>query len=420
MADVRPFRPLRPRDDLAGEVITPPYDVLTEAEARALARNPNSFIHVTRPEVDLPEGAPYDSEEAYARARENLDALRARGVLVEDAEPTYILYGQTMGSHHQVGVIAACSVAEYDAGRIARHELTRPDKEDDRVKHMEAVEAQTGLVFLAHAPSEALRAVVSRVAARPPAWEVRTEDGVWHRTWRPEPGEMEQIRAALPHIPKLYIADGHHRSAAASRVHQRRGDAASAWFMAGLFPWDQLQVLAYNRVTRDLGDLDEQQFFEALHERWHVEPGVGPDPEGEGDIRMFMRGRRERAPGGGERTAPPQWYRLTLREAYRSDDPVDRLDCAALQTHLFEPLLGIHDPRGTGRIEFVGGIHGPEELARRVEDPTRGDAVAFRLYPVRMERLVAVADAGRMMPPKSTWFEPKLRSGVAVRRFDGA
>lgn len=397
MADVRPFRPLRPRDDLAVEVIAPPYDVLTEAQARALATNRKSFVRVTRSEVDLPEGSDAHGDAAYATARANLDRFREDGVMVLDEEPTYLLYGQTMGEHTQIGVIAACSVAEYDAGDIAKHEYTRPDKEDDRTHHMEVLDAQVGLVFLAHPPSEALSAAIGRITASPAAWEVTTEDGVVHRTWRAPAGEVEAIRDAFAAIPRLYIADGHHRSAAASRVHASRGDDASAYFLAGLYPSDRLQVLAYNRVVHDLYGNSPEGFLAAVGERWDVEAGTSDTPEARGDVRMYLDGT---------------WYGLTLKAEHRSTDPVAGLDCSALQDHLLGPLLGIDDPRRSTRITFVGGIHGPAELARQVNG---GKAVAFHLFPTGLDQLFEVADAGEVMPPKSTWFEPKLREGVAVR-----
>lgn len=397
MADVRPFRALRPRDDLAGRVIAPPYDVLTEAQAREIARNRDSFVRVTRSEVDLPDGTDPHGDAAYAMARTNLDAFRAEGRLVLDDEPTYVLYGQTMGTHTQIGVIGACSVAEYDDGRIAKHEYTRPDKEDDRMHHMEVLDAQVGLVFLAHPPSPALAAIVARIASAPPAWEVTTEDGVTHRTWRAPKSEIAGIQAAFAAIPRLYVADGHHRSAAASRVHARRKDEASAHFVAGLYPSDRLQILAYNRVVHDLNGRTPETFLAELGRSWSVEAGVSNTPARRGDVRMRLGDR---------------WYRLELKPSLVSTDPVGKLDCSAVQDHLLGPILGIDDPRRSTRITFVGGIHGPAELERHV---AAGAAVAFHLFPTGLDQLFEVADAGNVMPPKSTWFEPKLREGVVVR-----
>lgn len=399
MADVRPFRALRPQDALAGEVIAPPYDVLSDADARALAENRNCFVRVTRAEVDLPLGTDPHAESAYAKARDNLLAFRESGVMVLDDAPTYLLYGQTMGDHTQIGVLAACSVDEYDRGDIAKHEFTRPDKEDDRTHHMEVINAQVGLVFLAHRPHAGLTAVVARIGASKPAWEVTTEDGVVHRLWPAPLNEVEAIRAAFAQIPRLYIADGHHRSAAASRVHANRGTDQSAYFLAGLYPSDRLQVLAYNRVVHDLNGLDNEAFMAALGKSWDITSGVSDTPTERGDVRMYIDGL---------------WHKLTLKSALVSTDPVKGLDCAAVQDHLLGAILGIDDPRRSTRISFVGGIHGPSALKDAVDT---GKAVALHLFPTGLDQLFEVADAGKVMPPKSTWFEPKLREGVAVRRL---
>ncbi len=399
MADVRPFRALRPRDDLAADVIAPPYDVLTEDEARAISVNPRSFVRITRSEVDLaPESDPH-GEAAYRKARENLDAFVTQGILVEDPAPTYHLYGQVMGDHAQVGILAAASVAEYDDGRIARHEYTRPDKEDDRTHHMDVLDAQVGLVFLAFRPTERLSRLLTELSSVAPAWEVTTDDGVIHRLWPVPVERVDDVRAALAALDRLYIADGHHRSAAASRIHAGRGSDASAYFLAGLYPSDRLQVLAYNRVVHDLNGHTPESFLDAVGQVYEVHPD-GPDaPTARGEVAMYLSGR---------------WYRLVARAAVRSDDPVAGLDVSILQDHLLGPVLGIADPRRSQRITFVGGIHGAAALSRAVD---AGAAVAFHVYPTGLEQLFAVADAGQVMPPKSTWFEPKLREGVVLRRL---
>lgn len=396
MADVRAFRALRPRDDIADHVIAPPYDVLSDAQCRALARNRSCFVRVTRSEVDLPIGADAHGAEAYAMARSNLDALFADGILVRDDAPTYYLYGQVMGDHEQVGVIAAASVDEYDRGDIAKHEYTRPDKEDDRTHHMEVIDAQVGLVFLTYYPTDRLAALIDELTRAEPAWRVTTEDDVVHTLWPVPTDRVDDMAMAFGEVPKLYIADGHHRSAAASRVHANRGTDQSAFFLAGLYPADRLQVLAYNRVLHDLNGLTVAQFVAAVGERWTVLPGP-PTPESRGELSMYLEGR---------------WHTLRLREHLQSDDPVDGLDASALQNHLLEPILGIADPRRSTRINFVGGIHGSVALSKAVDD---GMAVAFHLFPTGLDQLFQVADAGQVMPPKSTWFEPKLREGVAVR-----
>jgi uncharacterized protein (DUF1015 family) len=405
MADVRPFRALRPRDELAGAVIAPPYDVLTEDEARAIATERRSFVRITRSEVDLPVGADAHGDAAYRKARENLDAFVRDGILVEDAAPTYYFYGQTMtspiwGTHTQVGVVAACSVAEYDDGRIAKHEFTRPDKEDDRTHHMDVLDAQVGLVFLAHRPTAALDALTTEITARPPAWEVTTEDGVVHRLWPAPLDRVDAVRQAFAALPTLYIADGHHRSAAASRIHALRKDDASAWFVAGLYPADRLQVLPYHRVVADLHGHTPDSFvaavraagFEVLDER-------RDRPARRGEVCVFLTDR---------------WWVLRATAAITTADPVRGLDVSLLQDHVLGPILGIDDPRRSERISFVGGIRGTGYLEDRVR---AGAAVAFSLFPTSLDELFAVADAGEVMPPKSTWFEPKLREGVVVRRL---
>ncbi len=398
MADVRPFRALRPRDDLAARVIAPPYDVLTDAECRVLAADPKHFIHVTRSEVDLPLGADPHGESAWERARDSLLEMVADGTLVEDEEPTFYLYAQRMGSHTQVCVLGAVSVQEYDDGRIAKHEFTRPDKEEDRAKHMEVLNAQVGLVFLAHRPDAGVQEIVSVVTLSPPRWRVITDDHVEHAFWSVPHGTSEVLREAFARLGTLYICDGHHRSAAASRVHARRGTPESAFFLAGLFPSDALQVLAYNRVVLDLNGLSEADFLAAIGRSFEVMNSGPPAPAARGEFSMFL---------GNE------WRTLRPRPGVVDEaGPVARLDASILQDHLLAPILGIEDPRRSRRIDFVGGIRG----ARALEDAVRaGAAVAFHLFPTGVDQLIAVADAGAVMPPKSTWFEPKLREGVVSR-----
>lgn len=400
MADVRPFRALRPRDDLAARVISPPYDVLTPAEARALAADEASFVRVTRPETCMDEGTDPHGDAAYAAARDALDTLRSSGTMVLDDDATYYFYGQRMGDHTQVGLLGAASVAEYDDDRIKKHEFTRPDKEDDRTHHMQVLGAQVGLVFLAYRAHEGLAALTAEVTAADPAWHVTTEDGVEHTFWPAPADTVPAITQALSELEALYVADGHHRCAAASRVHAARGDEVSAHFLVGLFPDDRLQVLAYNRVVHDLNGLDPEAFLAKVSEAFEVSAGQ-PVPEVRGTYAMYLQGR---------------WHTLTPRAGMvDTSDPVARLDASILQDHLLGPILGIDDPRRSTRIDFVGGIRGPEALTAAVD---AGAAVAFHLFPTGLDQLFEVADAGRVMPPKSTWFEPKLREGVAVRLLD--
>ena len=400
MSDVRPFRALRPLDALAGNVIAPPYDVLTPAEAKALAGDRRNFVRVTRAEVDLEDGADPHDEATYQQASQNLIELETEGVLRRDASPAYYFYGQRMGAHVQVGVLAGASVDEYLDGRIAKHEFTRPDKEDDRTRHLEVLNAQVGLVFLAYRPTERLRELTSRVTAAQPAWSVTTEDDVEHTLWVAPQDLVPDIQAAFAAVPKLYIADGHHRSAAAARVHTTRNDDATAFFLAGLYPSDSLQVMAYNRVVHDLAGRTSDAFMEEVRAVFDVEEAAGCVPDGRGNVRMYLDGA---------------WYNLRPLAPVDAADPVASLDVSILQDRLLGPVLGIEDPRRSDRISFVGGIRGGRALEEAVDS---GSSVAFHLHPTSLEELFAVADVGEVMPPKSTWFEPKLREGVAIRPLD--
>ncbi len=401
MAQVRPFRGVRARPDLARDVVAPPYDVLDEAEARAIvARNPRSFLRVTRPEVNLPVGVDAHGTEAYAAAREALLGMLDDGTLVQDDEPCFYLYGQRMGTHVQTGLLAVCSTAEYDAGIVKKHEYTRPDKEQDRVDHILQSGAQTGLVFLTYRQTEGLATLLSRPSELP-LYAITTDDGVEHVLWRVDaPETVAAISQAFDAAGDLYIADGHHRSAAASRVAAELGDGPARWFLCGIFPDDQLQVLAYNRLVADLNGHSAEALRAAVGEHFAVAPiGTGVPAE-RGHVHMFLGDR---------------WWRLVRRPSTASSDPVADLDVAVLQHTVLEPLLGIRDPRRDTRIRFVGGIRGPEALEQAVR---AGEAaVAFHLFPTSLDELFAVADSGQVMPPKSTWFEPKLRGGVVVNRL---
>jgi len=404
MADVRPFRALRPHPEHARAVIAPPYDVLDDTEARAIAqREPRSFLHVTRPEVGMPPGTLPAQRVVWERGRANLRRMAAEGLLTREDHPAYYVYGQVADGHRQTGFLAACSVAEYDDGRIRKHEHTLPSKEDDRTRHLETLDAQVGLVFLAYRAHEGLAALARRITAREPLWSVTTDDRVQHTLWVAPPQYTEAIREGFADVPALYVADGHHRTAAASRVHATRGDAASATFLAGLFPDDALNVLGYHRVVEDLGGRDPEAFVQAVRDAgFEVVPGT-PSPPDLGHVTLYVDGT---------------WYVVTPHEGLVDmDDPVARLDTAWLQDKLFEPVLGITDPRHEPRLRFLGGHKTPEDLAAVAD--TLGGA-AFRMHATAMDQLFAVADAGQVMPPKSTWFEPKLREGVAVRLLDEA
>lgn len=402
MALIQPFSGIRARNDKAEEVIAPPYDVLSEAEAREIARKkPQSFIHVTRSEVALPEGSDSHGEEAYAMAKTQLLRLLSEGALVQDDAPCFYLYSQEMGSHTQHGLMATCSVDEYDSGRIKKHEYTRPDKEQDRVNHILGTHAQTGLVFLIHKKSDRVIELREKALQETPLFEVRTEDGVLHQLRRVPTDSTLEWQDAFAAFQALYIADGHHRSAAASRVKEAlKGAGTSGFFLAGIFPEDQLQVLPYNRLVFDLNGRDPHAFITAITDKFHVTLTDSSTPSNRGEIHMYLSG---------------QWHKLQSK-APLSDDPVSCLDVAILQDDLLDPLLGIKDPRRDTRIQFVGGIRGTDVLETAVDSGKA--AVAFSLYPTGLDQLLAVADADRVMPPKSTWFEPKLAGGIVLHSLD--
>jgi uncharacterized protein (DUF1015 family) len=392
MAAIFPFSALRPTPDVAARVASVPYDVVNSEEARQLAAgNPLSFLHVSRPEIDLPPGTDPHTDVVYARAAANFATLRAEAPLVVEDAPSVYVYRLTMGAHVQTGVAAVFSVDEYDRDLIRKHEKTRPDKEDDRTRHLLAIGAQTGPVFLTYKASAAVDAAVARVVTAPGLFDVAAPDGVRHEIWRAETAEAGDIVAGFAPVPVLYIADGHHRAASAARARrQLRERGAGAWdrVLAVAFPDDQMQVLPYNRVVRDLHGMDATAFLEAVRGRAAVREGGPPSPARRGDIAMRVSGR---------------WYTLTFPAS-------PALDVDVLEREILTPILGIGDIRTDRRIDFVGGIRGTAELERLVD--TGGFAVAFSLFPVSVDDLMRIADAGGIMPPKSTWFEPKLRDGL--------
>jgi len=402
---VRPFRGLRPAPGRAGEVLAPPYDVVSREEARVRAAGRRwSFLRVSRPEIDLPAGADPYSPAAYRQAAATFAAMRTEGVLVQDREPSVYVYRLVQGDHSQTGVVAAASVQAYETQRIRRHELTRPDKEDDRVRHIEVLEAQTGPALLTYRESPRIDAIVAAATSGPPEVDVLADDGVQHQLWLIcDAPSLEAMGNAFESVERVYIADGHHRSAAAARVAADRRaagapvDAPSEFFLSVLFPDVQMRILAYHRVVRDLGGLSPAAFLERLRRAFEVEPSTrAGTPEGPGVFGLYL-------PGG--------WHRLAVRPALvPSDDPVRRLDASLLSEHLLGPVLGITDLRRDPRIDFVGGNRSAGALERLVD--TGQAAAAFALSPTRITDLMAVADAGLLMPPKSTWFEPKLADGL--------
>jgi uncharacterized protein (DUF1015 family) len=410
MSLLRPFPGLRPATGRAQEVIAPPYDVLNSDEARERAAGkPWSFLHISKAEIDLPAGTDPFALEVYAKARENFDRMLGAGVLARDPQPFYYLYRLVMGSHTQTGIVAAASIQAYEHGRIRRHEFTRPDKEDDRVRQIDVLNAQTGPVFLTYRHTAAVDALVQRLTAATPEVDLTADDGVRHSLWVVrEQSAVEQLTRAFDAMERLYIADGHHRSAAAARVAAARRqfgkpDAAHEYFLAVAFPDNQMQILDYNRLVKDLNGMSRDTLVARVAQAFDVKPEAGAvKPARAGEFGMYL---------------PGQWYRLRIRaEHVPAADPVRRLDVSLLQDNLLAPVLGIGDPRRDKRIDFVGGIRGLSELERRVQSGEM--AVAFALFATSLADLMAVADAGDVMPPKSTWFEPKLADGLVSHMLD--
>jgi uncharacterized protein (DUF1015 family) len=403
---IQPFRALRPAPGRAAEVLAPPYDVLTSAEARERAKGkPWSFLHISKPEIDLdPATDPYDRA-VYAKAADNLNRMVAAGVLIRDDKPCYYVYRLTWRDRVQTGLAAAASVADYESNRIRRHELTTPVKEDDRVRQIEAVNAQTGPVMIAYPEAPTVDALLASAADRAPDMDVTADDGVRHQMWVVNDGAaVAALTRAFDALPAIYIADGHHRSAAADRVAKvRGGPGAHRQFLAVVFPHHQMTILDYNRVVRDLNGRTPEALVEELGKNFTVAASDEPvRPAAPGEFGIFLAGR---------------WSRLAIRpELVPKDDPIGRLPVTLLARHVLEPLLGVADQRTDKRIDFIGGARGLGELERRVASGEM--AVAFALYPTQMTDLMAVADAGGIMPPKSTWFEPKLADGVVNHVLD--
>jgi uncharacterized protein (DUF1015 family) len=405
---IRPFRGLRPAPGRAADVAAPPYDVLSSEEARVRAAGkPWSFLHISKPEIDLAPEIDIYSPPVYAKAAENLARMQGEGVLRRDERECYYAYRLTMGGHVQTGIVAAACVADYDSNRIRKHEFTRPDKEDDRVRQIEALNAQTGPVLLAYPSSAAADALIEAIAAGAPDSDLMADDGIRHQVWvLDDAARCAEITRCFDAMKALYIADGHHRSAAASRVaaarHKAGRETAADYFLAVIFPQDQMKILDYNRVVKDLHGLDEAGLVERLRADFVVEDSPGRvHPARPGEFGMYLAGR---------------WRRLTIKPERVPDDPVDRLDVSLLSDHVLGPLLGIADLRRDKRIDFVGGIRGLAELEKRVDSGEM--ALAFALHPTRMDQLMAVADSNEVMPPKSTWFEPKLADGLVSHVLD--
>lgn len=411
MAVVKPFICIRPAKENAAKVASLPYDVYNRKEAcAAVAGNPVSFLNIDRAETQFSDDVDTYADCVYEKARELLDTQIAEGVYVTDAGDHYYLYELTMDGRSQTGIVACSSIDDYVNGVVKKHENTREDKELDRIRHVDTVNAQTGPIFLAYRQNETLKAIVAEEKAKPVLYDFVSDDGIRHRVWKiNDPAQTAAIEAAFAAIPATYIADGHHRAASAVKVGLKRraenpgytGEEPFNYFLSVLFPDEELMILPYNRVVKDLNGMSREQFFEAVKGKFELEE-IGKEPYApaeKGTFGMYLDNT---------------WYALKVLPQYRSADPVKGLDVSILQDQLLGPVLGIGDPRTDKRIDFIGGIRGLKELERRVREDME---IAFSMYPTSIKELLAVADAGLLMPPKSTWFEPKLRSGLFIHKL---
>ncbi|MGB4090277.1 MAG: DUF1015 family protein [Smithellaceae bacterium] len=409
MSLVLPFRAIRPSNEFVSQVASLPYDVMTKEEGqKAVGGNPLSFLYVEKSEIDVPEGTKSDDRLIYEKAKENFIKMRDNKIFKQDEKPLYYIYRQQMGSQVQTGIVGLVSVAEYEAGKIKKHELTRKDKEKDRICHIQAVNAQTGPVFIAYRSMPAINEVVEETVKGNAEYDFTADDGVVHKVWIvSEPKALENIRKSFLAVKALYIADGHHRAAAAvevARLKRKKRNVPNEIreydsFMAVLFPHNQLKVMDYNRAVKDLNSLTEEKFLKKIGINFEIRDNFKEkSPQKPHEFGMYLRGK---------------WYQLTPQKGiYDGTDPIASLDATILQSTLLSPVLGIDDPRTDQRIKFVGGIRGMAELEKLVDK--EGYAVAFSLYPTTLEQIMKVADVGKIMPPKSTWFEPKLRSGIFI------
>jgi uncharacterized protein (DUF1015 family) len=406
VAIIKPFRALRPASSRAKQVSCVPYDVVYESEVRAfIKKNPLSFLRVTRSEAEFSEGANPPCEEVFARAKENLERFINEEVFAVEAEPSVYIYRLASEAHSQTGVVACCSLDEYEFGIIKKHENTRPDKVEDRTAHMLALEAQTGLIFLAFRNTEKIKLLISEIVETKPIYSFHCPDGVRQTVWRV--ALTADFVEAFEEVPALYIADGHHRMESARLAReklreqndeQHTGAENYNFVVAGMFPAEDLRILPYNRVIRDLNGLSKEEFFQRVGKGYDVSETDQKVPSAHGEVCMYLDGR---------------WYKLRISDQFINEsNPIERLDVSILQTHLLEPILGIDDPRTNKRIGFVGGARGTDELEKVVDNGTA--KIAFSLFPTTMDDLFAVSDMGEIMPPKSTWFEPKLKDGLLV------
>lgn len=415
MVKIKGLKGIRPKQDLAEKIASRPYDVLNSAEARVeAAGNPYSFLHVVKSEIDLPENTDHYDERVYLKAAENLQTMIKNGWLIQDDSECIYVYRQIMNNHEQYGLVVDASVDDYLTGKIKIHELTREVKEKDRINHVKYTNANTGPVFLTYNADQTIDQVVAKVVQSQPEYDFTADDGIRHTVWViKDSATIKALIEQFEQIPFTYVADGHHRSKSAAMVGEMRrkanpnhtGNEEYNWFLAVLFPHNQLQIIDYNRVVKDLNGLGEQEFLDKIAEKFTVTPVCchgAAKPKNANSFGMYLN---------------RQWYVLDAKPGtFNPDDPVDSLDVSILTKNILQPILGIGDLRKDERIDFVGGIRGLGELEKRVDSGEM--AVAFALYPVSIRQLMAIADAGQIMPPKTTWFEPKLRSGLVVHSLD--
>ena len=412
MAVIRKFKAIRPTSEMAEAVAALPYDVVNSEEAREMTKDkPYSFLHVDKAEIDLPVDTDIYSPQVYAKAKENLDKLVSDGILVQDNKPMLYVYELTMDGRSQTGLVACTSIDEYLNGIIKKHELTREDKEQDRIRHVDICNANTGPIFLAYRTVDEISAIIENVKKNAPVYDFTAEDGIKHRAWVIDNDETaNKLIGLFKAVPNLYIADGHHRNASAAKVGLKRraehpdytGDEEFNYYLAVIFPSDQLKIMDYNRVVKDLNGMTSEEFMNKLAEKFDIHEAEGKaKPEKQYDFGMYL---------------DKKWYMLTAKENLRVNDAVAGLDVSILQDNVLIPILGIGDIRTDKRIDFVGGIRGLGELERRVDSGEM--KVAFAMYPTSIDQLMTIADENKIMPPKSTWFEPKLRSGLFIHSLD--
>lgn len=413
MADVRPFCAVRPAEGLADRIAALPYDVYSRKEAKEKVKDDKySFLRIDRPETQFPDSQDMYAPEVYEKGAEIYRDMKDRGEFLKDKENSYYIYELIMDGRHQTGIVAACSCDDYLNGRIKRHENTRAEKEKDRIEHVYTLSAQTGPIFLAYRDSDTINQIVSEEKKNAPIYSFTADDGIIHNAWRiDDPEKIDLLKQAFNIVDSVYIADGHHRAASAVKVALRKRDENPGYetdeefnfFLSVLFPESQLQILPYNRVVKDICGMEISEFLDKIKECFDIEKAAGRvSPNEICTFGMYLDG---------------QWYLLKAKDEIRSSDPVKGLDASILQDHLLGPVLGIEDPRTDSRIDFVGGIRGLGELERRCDIESGDMRLAFSMYPTSMSELFAVADAGLLMPPKSTWFEPKLRSGLFIHEF---